>query len=511
MSNNYKSLKFFVSKKVQKDFPEIIESLKKHLSFHEDTASVSLESAHDFESNIVYFQMLTLDEFESSSIKKPVNCFCIVVSSPEQDLFKKVDSESYYSVQNEAELAQMLSDVYRVFDSSCNQFLSELIKASNKKILKKDQSELIGDFIEELASSFAMDDFNKVLSKYNAGMEVKELEDLYFIKNLPSDFIVIEHETRHFLITYDEVLTEELYYWVTHFLKLNLSPCEIKESDGVNIPYIVLSKDNIPIKMNKEFSALDINISNITNMTSSRLEIGDYFYSIKKVDLAQQMILVLFFEIEKSQNVSTTQSEDVGIVSSSIAHELKNPIAGILAAIECLLIEDLGEEVEENLKEMKLSVLRCKDLVELFLSFSKKEIQGSLSNDVVDVQENFKQAFNLLRFRLIENQIRVNEDYHQVEEFCFQGDKNTFPMLIYILFNEVITSLSHLSLVQDGKVEELKVKITEYRKLLIMKIHGLNLESIQEQYKTPLLEHLLNIQNISLEIKEGELFLRGDV
>ena len=44
-----------------------------------------------------------------------------------------------------------------------------------------------------------------------------------------------------------------------------------------------------------------------------------------------------------------------------------------------------------------------------------------------------------------------------------------------------------------------------------MKIHGLNLESIHEQYKTPLLEHLLNIQNISLEIKEGELFLRGDV
>ena len=65
--------------------------------------------------------------------------------------------------------------------------------------------------------------------------------------------------------------------------------------------------------------------------------------------------------------IKSVSSEELGIISSSIAHELNNPLGGILAGLSVLLLEDLEMENRLSLEEMKRGTERCRQLINIFL------------------------------------------------------------------------------------------------------------------------------------------------
>jgi hypothetical protein len=69
---------------------------------------------------------------------------------------------------------------------------------------------------------------------------------------------------------------------------------------------------------------------------------------------------------------------------------------------------------------MKAGVFRCKKLVETFLGFSKLKSENFESK--ISLQECYEQATDLIRFRLIENNLVIQSDY--VKSASFINEKS---------------------------------------------------------------------------------------
>ncbi|MBC7429885.1 MAG: hypothetical protein H7336_14825, partial [Bacteriovorax sp.] len=94
-------------------------------------------------------------------------------------------------------------------------------------------------------------------------------------------------------------------------------------------------------------------------------EIFQNFYKIRRIDFPINLIQVsyfVFYTAEKDQiqktgekvNKKASSVDELGIISSSIAHELNNPLAGILAALSLLSLEDdWTPDALSDLEDMK--------------------------------------------------------------------------------------------------------------------------------------------------------------
>ena len=83
--------------------------------------------------------------------------------------------------------------------------------------------------------------------------------------------------------------------------------------------------------------------------------------------------LVILRDITKQTQMEykialSAKSAELGIISSSIAHELNNPIAGVQALLQTLQIQDKNNNLSEDLKEMSLAIQRCSHIIDQLLN-----------------------------------------------------------------------------------------------------------------------------------------------
>ncbi len=72
--------------------------------------------------------------------------------------------------------------------------------------------------------------------------------------------------------------------------------------------------------------------------------------------------------------LETARASEVGIIGSSIAHELNNPLAGMLTLTQINLIElDHSHQIYQDLKTIEHSLLQCKEIISNLLIFARDE------------------------------------------------------------------------------------------------------------------------------------------
>ncbi|MFZ4712286.1 MAG: histidine kinase dimerization/phospho-acceptor domain-containing protein [Bacteriovoracaceae bacterium] len=204
-----------------------------------------------------------------------------------------------------------------------------------------------------------------------------------------------------------------------------------------------------------------------------------------------------------------SNSEELGIISSSIAHELNNPLAGIMAAIGLLALDDnWSAEARNDLEEMKRGSARCKALVETFLGFSRMNPQHTSRGSF---EQALEQALNLIRFRLVENNMKLS---FQKELSGSQSviNNSIFSMVLYLIFGELITAFSHhllvsknaeLSKLIEGKV--FQEKIAGKDSLVIRIQSAFDFEDSIRNSK--LIKHLLELENHKLQVDNKQIII----
>jgi len=245
------------------------------------------------------------------------------------------------------------------------------------------------------------------------------------------------------------------------------------------------------------------------------IEINGDFFKLNKVEIEKNdwdSFLFLFFnqdmissEAPEGQNLKSISSQELGIISSSIAHELNNPLAGILAAIGLLELEDWDSEEEEALVEMKTSAKRCKSLVEIFLGFSRTRDQQQKEEPI---RNALGQSLDLLRFRMIESDVRIEVDIENSgEPFKRYINLSLCSMILYLVLGEVLTLFNHYRLVLgDQSLKVLKASYKEEKDRIVLTFNH-DIELSQKVISSKLIQYLVDVQGLELEIENGKITL----
>ncbi len=284
----------------------------------------------------------------------------------------------------------------------------------------------------------------------------------------------------------------------------------------LTLPMALISASGDILVHNQSFIKLNLTPQNCLKYQNHEKIIleNDEAYKVTKiaVDSESKTFFVSFSSVDwkKNKTEKNSSTEELGIISSSIAHELNNPLAGIMAAIGLLSLDDnWSEDALSDLEEMKRGSLRCKVLVETFLGFSRMTplhtAKGSFSSSL-------EQALNLIRFRLVENNIKLSFKY-DLKDNDRPINSSIFSMVFYLIFGELITAFSHHSLITKDKVDNKlidgKIILEKIGKDKVKLVIRVNSEfDFQDQVRNAkLIKHLLSLENFDLSLTAHEIIV----
>lgn len=284
--------------------------------------------------------------------------------------------------------------------------------------------------------------------------------------------------------------------------------------DSIPFPVALLTASGEICQHNTLFAKLNYPPADCLSLkVKDKIVIHDIPYNIFRKDIfhldSNKVLFVFFTEsfFLKGEGNLTPSGQELGIISSSIAHELNNPIAGIQAALSLLMLDDeLNEEAKSTLVEMKNGAVRCKQLIETFLGFSRANPNRlqCIEERLSPVELCYQQALNLLRFRTVESGIRFSFTYSKHTDFRHQINLSLFTMTLYLIMGELMTMYSHHMLVTSkNQVEKvIKGEIIESSQEVQIQLHELNISSLQ---LSKLIQNLLTIENFVPQVSDYSL------
>lgn len=266
------------------------------------------------------------------------------------------------------------------------------------------------------------------------------------------------------------------------------------------------------IWQNKTFSNLNLLPRNVKKMHDNEKVHTSYgFFIVYKhqfrvLDLEYKLVYLA----QQSEKFTNT-SEDLGIMTSSLAHEMNNPLSAIKAAIEVIGILDKNFKKQDTLDQMLVSVNRCLQLVKIFLGFTKASFQlGSSivgSEDRIPLKNCWDYAVQLMRTRLVSARLRLHFEWNEKKEFIV-GNSNILTMMLYWLLNQIVNTIERKLLVSQNLVHDQNLKIMEEEFLVTIKLDVAMKEIIQVMEQSLLMKHLLELEGLSLKLKnENEIIL----
>lgn len=222
--------------------------------------------------------------------------------------------------------------------------------------------------------------------------------------------------------------------------KLNPTTMNIKTKDNKEIP-VTLSASIITID-NKEVGSVGV------------------FTDMREVLEMKKNLEEAHLQLVQSEKIAS-----VGRMAAGVAHEINNPLSGIMIYAE-LLKENLGADIDKNqqhvkdLQEIIDQTLRCKKIVSELLEFSRQSV-GNVSS--FSVGGMIDKSLNLLINQAIFQNIEVEKDIEQDMPHMI-GD---MVQLQQVITNLIINAADAM----DGRGQlGIKVAFDKKREYFIIKI-----------------------------------------
>lgn len=280
-------------------------------------------------------------------------------------------------------------------------------------------------------------------------------------------------------------------------------------------PMAIISTFGDLLIHNESFAQLEILPKECLNYEDQKnFEIANQYFQLRRIPFKIESIEVFYFVFYSSSHNSYNEGtqlnieegiDELGIISSSIAHELNNPLAGILAALSLLALEDdWSEDSLNDINDMKIGAKRCKELVEIFLGFSRFSTNAENS---LPIQNSLDQAINLLRFRMIESNFRIDIKYvSSFEKFNHQMNSSVLSMIFYLIFSELMTAFSHHKLVANNDGPVISGQVMEFSNQISIKLDN-EFDFQNKIIQSKLITHLLKFEKIEMHSKSHEIKL----
>jgi hypothetical protein len=168
-----------------------------------------------------------------------------------------------------------------------------------------------------------------------------------------------------------------------------------------------------------------------SNKFSNSLDTENNYWIHLYEDISEQKALENKFQ-------QAAKLSEVGLISSSIAHELNNPLGGILSYLQIMKMElPSTHPFQQDIEVLIEAALRMKKHIEDLLFFSRKEDAVKLER--ADLTDVFEKNLDLLQMQLKKEHLAVS--FTQSESFFHDVSILHYRNLIHLVFQFLLHKL----------------------------------------------------------------------
>lgn len=181
------------------------------------------------------------------------------------------------------------------------------------------------------------------------------------------------------------------------------------------------------------------------------------------------------------QILESAKMAELGTIGSSIAHELNNPLGGMLSFLQLIKMDldaarsSSGEDPQwyADIDEMEKGARRCRDIVQSLLGFTRKTSQDTL--ETVDLREVMEQALKITELQTRSMGITVTHEWpeHTIE---FRGQFNALAQALRNFLQNAQEAIAErmrqdAALTPDAKTPgEIKISLRQLASQLVIEV-----------------------------------------
>ena len=209
-------------------------------------------------------------------------------------------------------------------------------------------------------------------------------------------------------------------------------------------------------KMNEELKAAQL------ELVQSKKELEDYSKRLEqKVEERTKQLKLMQAQLVQSAKMST-----IGQLGSAVAHELNNPLGGILGYVQFILQKLSRPDVvpkdfkayKQYIEYIEKEAKRCKSIVENLLSFSRKPL---VAPESVDIKQLIENTLSIIRHQLELQNIKLTTNY-EPELPSISGNVNQLQQVL----TNIIINAQH-AMPKGGKLNiRVSIKMEDGKKHL---------------------------------------------
>jgi len=182
-----------------------------------------------------------------------------------------------------------------------------------------------------------------------------------------------------------------------------------------------------------------------SELRRSRKELESYSADLEK----QVRMRTHELEAAQGQLVQAEKMSAVGLLVSGVAHELNNPLAGVVGYSQLLLKEDAGEKVRRGLEKINKEAERCKKIVQNLQTFARKHTP---QKEYIGINGILESTLELRSYQLRVDDITVELDL----EPDLPKTMADFHQLQQVFVNIMVNA--HQAMVERGRGGRLRIR-----------------------------------------------------
>ncbi|MBX3023107.1 MAG: hypothetical protein KF799_15635 [Bdellovibrionales bacterium] len=177
---------------------------------------------------------------------------------------------------------------------------------------------------------------------------------------------------------------------------------------------------------------------------------------------------------------------ELGTIGSSIAHELNNPLGGMLSFLQLILMDmQKTEPLYSEIKAMESATLRCRDIIQNLLSFARKQDLGDSAE--VDLWHILERSVKLIELQSRSKGIDVT--YIKEKPALVRASSNALSQALCSLLQNSIDAITERLTVEPQLHGRIEVTLESEQGKYLLKIsdNGTGIRSeVRSQIFNPL-------------------------